>query len=208
MSLQRVRSARVLLAPALLLALSACAEIQRDPGVMFASNPSGARVVVDGVDSGFVTPCHLDIPRAAHDIDLVLEGHAPASVHIDATGDTWLILWDEAYVNENTWRSPLWLNARDGLFPASFTKLDKGGTPVVGVIVSSVLASALVAANYSRSLVQVFTFSILLSTATLLLSGVIAALYERLVENQTLASSWIWLGGALLLTLPVLARLA
>jgi hypothetical protein len=117
MSLHRVRSARILLAPALLLALSACVEIQRDPGVMFASNPSGARVVVDGVDSGFVTPCHLDIPRATHDIDLVLEGHSPASVHIDATGDTWLILWDEAYVNENTWRWPLWLNARDGLFP-------------------------------------------------------------------------------------------
>lgn len=53
-----------------------------------------------------------------------------------------------------------------------------------------------------------FWSSILLSTATLLLSGVIAALYERLVENESLASSWIWLGGALLLTLPVLVRLA
>ena len=65
--------------------------------------------------------------------------------------------------------------ARDGLFPASFTKLDKGGTPVVGVIVSSVLASALVAANYSRSLVQVFTFSILLSTAATLLPYVVSS---------------------------------
>jgi hypothetical protein len=117
MSPSSASSLRLLAPSALLLALCACAEIQRDPGVMFASNPSGARVLVDGVDSGFVTPCHIDIPRAAHDIDLVLEGHSPASVHIDATGDTWLILWDEAYVNENTWRSPLWLNARDGLFP-------------------------------------------------------------------------------------------
>ena len=65
--------------------------------------------------------------------------------------------------------------ARDGLFPASFTRLDKGGTPVVGVIVSSVLASALVAANYSRSLVQVFTFSILLSTAATLLPYVVSS---------------------------------
>jgi APA family basic amino acid/polyamine antiporter len=65
--------------------------------------------------------------------------------------------------------------ARDGLFPASFTKLDKGGTPVVGVIVSSLLASALVAANYSRSLVQVFTFSILLSTAATLLPYVVSS---------------------------------
>lgn len=113
----RVLPARALAVSALLATLSACAELRRDPGVMFASNPSGARVVVDGVDSGFVTPCHIDIPRATHDIDLVLEGHAPASVHVDATGDTWLILWDEAYVNENTWRFPLWLNGRDGLFP-------------------------------------------------------------------------------------------
>ena len=51
-----------------------------------------------------------------------------------------------------------------------------------------------------------FWSSILLSTATLLLSGVVAALYERLAENESLVSSWIWLGGALLLTLPVIAR--
>ena len=53
-----------------------------------------------------------------------------------------------------------------------------------------------------------FWSSILLSTATLLLSGVVAALYERLAENESLVSSWIWLGGALLLTLPVIARFA
>ena len=53
-----------------------------------------------------------------------------------------------------------------------------------------------------------FWSSILLSTATLLLSGVVAALYERLVENDTLTSSWIWLGGALLLSLPVIVRFA
>jgi len=41
--------------------------------------------------------------------------------------------------------------------------------------VSSLLASALVAANYSRSLVQVFTFSILLSTAATLLPYVVSS---------------------------------
>ncbi|MFO1474422.1 MAG: amino acid permease [Lysobacterales bacterium] len=59
--------------------------------------------------------------------------------------------------------------ARDGLMPKPFTVLDKGGTPAFGLVVSSALASLLIAANFSRSLVQLFTFSILLSTAAILL---------------------------------------
>lgn len=48
--------------------------------------------------------------------------------------------------------------------------------------------------------------SVLLSTLTLLLSGVPAALYERLVERNPdgTASLWIWLGGATVLCLPAL----
>ena len=59
--------------------------------------------------------------------------------------------------------------ARDGLMPKPFAKLDKGGTPAFGVLVGASLASLLVAANFSRSLVQLFTFSILLATAGTLL---------------------------------------
>ena len=51
-----------------------------------------------------------------------------------------------------------------------------------------------------------FWGSILLSSATLLFSGVPAALYERLVERESTASTWIWLAGAGLLTLPALGR--
>ena len=65
--------------------------------------------------------------------------------------------------------------ARDGLLPQRFTRLDKGGTPVFGVIASGLLASALVLANYSHSLVQLFTFSILLSTAATLLPYVVSS---------------------------------
>ncbi len=59
--------------------------------------------------------------------------------------------------------------AQDGLFPAAFARLDGNGTPRVGVIVGTVLAGALVIANYSDSLVKLYTFSILLSTAATLL---------------------------------------
>lgn len=65
--------------------------------------------------------------------------------------------------------------ASDGLLPHRFTRLDKGGTPVFGVLASGVLASALVLANFSHSLVQLFTFSILLSTAATLLPYVVSS---------------------------------
>lgn len=59
--------------------------------------------------------------------------------------------------------------AADGVLPRVFARVDRRGTPAVGLICSAVLASALVAANFSRSLVQLFTFAILLSTAATLL---------------------------------------
>jgi APA family basic amino acid/polyamine antiporter len=59
--------------------------------------------------------------------------------------------------------------AEDGLFPRRFARVDRNGTPAFGVIVGSVLATVLVIASYSRSLVQLFTFILLLSTSAILL---------------------------------------
>ena len=55
-----------------------------------------------------------------------------------------------------------------------------------------------------------FWGSIFLASATLLFSGVPAALYERWIDGspESTASMWIWLAGAAFLTAPVLARLA
>ena len=54
-----------------------------------------------------------------------------------------------------------------------------------------------------------FWGSIFLSSATLLFSGVPAALYERLVTRnpESEASMWIWLAGAMVFTLPAVVRL-
>ena len=51
--------------------------------------------------------------------------------------------------------------------------------------------------------------SLLISSATLLLSGVPAALYERIVDRDEagLVSMYIWLAGAVLLSLPALNTL-
>ena len=60
--------------------------------------------------------------------------------------------------------------ARDGLFPARFGRLSRRGTPAFGLVLSSVLATFLVAANYTRGLVGLFTFTALLGTVTVLLA--------------------------------------
>jgi hypothetical protein len=71
------------------------------------------------------------------------------------------------------------------------------------------VSAALMPELFPRTLEWVlFWSSVLLSSATLLLSGVPAALYERLVERGAsgMASMWIWLGGALTLSLPVVSH--
>ena len=83
--------------------------------------------------------------------------------------------------------------ARDGLLPARFARLDARGTPVFGVIASTLLATLLVFANYSHSLVKLFTFSILLSTAATLLPYVVGS------------AAWAWRGPARHRVVSVLA---
>jgi len=116
-----------LLAPLLALALgSSCLELQRSPGVLLATEPPGARIVVDGEDSGFVTPCNLGLSRERHRIELVLPGYQTARVQVDKGGQTQLVYWREAYVNSNTWNFPTWLNYEDGFAPV---KLGLGFEP-------------------------------------------------------------------------------
>jgi len=70
--------------------------------------------------------------------------------------------------------------ARNRVLPAVFAKLSRWQTPAIGLCISSTLVSALVLMNYGRSLVEMFTFLILLSTtATLVLylSTALAALW-------------------------------
>ena len=68
--------------------------------------------------------------------------------------------------------------ARDNLFPAGFKKVSKKGIPLIGIIISSVLASILVSMNYSKGLVQMFSFIIMLSTLTCLVPYLVSSLVE------------------------------
>ena len=55
--------------------------------------------------------------------------------------------------------------AADGLFPRAFARLSRRGTPAFAMIVARRLSTVLVAMNYSRGLVELFTFIILLVDA-------------------------------------------
>lgn len=71
------------------------------------------------------------------------------------------------------------------------------------------ITAALLPELFPRTLEWVlFWSSVLLATGTLLVSGVPAALYERLLakDSEAPASTWIWLAGAGTLSLPAVLR--
>lgn len=74
--------------------------------------------------------------------------------------------------------------AADGLFPATFGRLSGAGVPASGMVVGGVLGSLLVAMNYSRGLVDLFTFIILLSTLSTLVPYVFCSLAVWLMPGQ------------------------
>lgn len=74
--------------------------------------------------------------------------------------------------------------AADGLFPRVFAQLSSRATPARGMIIAGLLGSTLVAMNYSRGLVALFTFIILLSTLSTLVPYVFCSLAVWLMPQQ------------------------
>jgi APA family basic amino acid/polyamine antiporter len=74
--------------------------------------------------------------------------------------------------------------AADGLFPAVFGQLSARGTPARAMIIAGVVGSILVAMNYSRGLVALFTFIILLSTLSTLVPYVFCSLAVWLMPGR------------------------
>ncbi len=74
--------------------------------------------------------------------------------------------------------------ASDGLFPSLFGRLSARGTPVAALVVSGVLASALVGMNYARGLVDLFTFIILLATLSTLIPYAFCSLAVWLMPGE------------------------
>jgi len=72
-------------------------------------------------------------------------------------------------------------SARDGLFPSIFARVSRRGTPVAGIVISDVLISVLVILNFTKGLVGMFTFIILLATLTTLFPYVFCSVAELLM---------------------------
>ncbi len=90
----------------------------RRPVLLIASDPPGATIVVNGADSGWVTPCNLDLDVGrSHTIELRRPGYEPSIRLLEPDGDTWVILWKEMYNRDGVWRFPLWLGISDFLIP-------------------------------------------------------------------------------------------
>ena len=94
--------------------------------------------------------------------------------------------------------------ARDKLFPEKFSRLSKRGTPVFGLVVSSVLVTAIMAVNYTKNLVEQFTFIILLSTLTALFLYSLSTMSELMISIKERGK----LSGGKLLKTTILSVLA
>lgn len=93
--------------------------------------------------------------------------------------------------------------AREKLFPSSFQRLSSKGIPVLGLLIASVLASVLVSFNYTRGLVQMFTFIIKLSTLSCLLPYLFSSLSEIMLylrKKKAFDRQKFWT--ALLISIP------
>lgn len=71
--------------------------------------------------------------------------------------------------------------ARDGLFPKPFAKVGRSGAPNTALIISSIFVTILLATNFTRGLVGLFTFIILLATLTSLIPFVFAAAAQLII---------------------------
>jgi hypothetical protein len=94
-----------------------------EPTVSFATEPPGARVLVDKRDSGFVTPCRLSLPSGGrHRVEIVMPGYAPVLLRVERGPQAEVILWRDMYVRPVVWRFPLWLNLEDALQPVKIRR--------------------------------------------------------------------------------------
>jgi APA family basic amino acid/polyamine antiporter len=74
--------------------------------------------------------------------------------------------------------------AADGLAPTALGRVNRRGTPDVALVLAGGLATALVAMNYSRGLVGMYTFIVLLSTMTSVIAYVFCALAVWLLPGH------------------------
>jgi APA family basic amino acid/polyamine antiporter len=80
--------------------------------------------------------------------------------------------------------------AQDGLFPRAFARISGRGTPVFAMVVGATLSTVLVAMNFSRGLVELFTFIILLATLSTLVPYTFCSLAGVILHRREPSMAW------------------
>ncbi len=75
--------------------------------------------------------------------------------------------------------------ARDGLFPAFFARESRHATPTLGLLVAAVLTSLVVMTNYTRGMIAMFTFIVLLSTLSVVVAYLFSAMADIVLARRT-----------------------
>ena len=75
--------------------------------------------------------------------------------------------------------------ALDGLFPKQFSRLTARKTPIFGIIISSLLMTLLLIMNFTKGLVEKFTFIIMLATLATLVPYLFCSLVEWIVRKRS-----------------------
>ena len=80
--------------------------------------------------------------------------------------------------------------ALDGLLPSAFARVSRRGTPAFAMVVAACLTTTLVGMNYTRGLVGLFTFVILLSTLSVLVPYTFCSLAGIILHRRNPAAAW------------------
>jgi hypothetical protein len=112
---------------ALLAPTVACVGLDRPPGTFFDTAPPGAHVIVDGRDSGFTTPCLIDMTDTEGPlVTLARDGYQPATIRLVDDRTITVVHWRDAAVEGTLWNFPIFLPAFDLFVPI---RIDPGPRP-------------------------------------------------------------------------------
>ena len=97
--------------------LGSCTTYRDYKAVHLSTTPPGASVLVDGVPSGFATPCMIALEKKAQVVSLEKPGFLSADRQLvpNPYNDTWY--WREASVGPHTFHFGLWINLDDFITP-------------------------------------------------------------------------------------------